>query len=135
MREARKLAEAATRAKATFLATMSHEIRTPMNGIVGMVDLLAQTELDADQREMMATIRDSAFALLTIINDILDSSKIEAGKLDLESIPLSVCDVVEGTAETLAPNALAKGLEVHAYVDPAVPVSVLCDPVRLRQIL
>jgi signal transduction histidine kinase/CheY-like chemotaxis protein/ABC-type amino acid transport substrate-binding protein/HPt (histidine-containing phosphotransfer) domain-containing protein len=135
IREAKDAAEAATKAKATFLASMSHEIRTPMNGVIGMVDLLRQTELKGDQKQMLQTIGDSGQSLLTIINDILDFSKIEAGKLDLESIPLSLTDVVEGSVQTIAANATKKGLRLITYVDPTLPQFVTGDPVRIRQII
>ena len=133
--EARDSAEAATRAKSDFLAAMSHDIRTPMNGVVGMIDLLRETKLDDEQRLMMGTVRGSAFSLLQIINDILDFSKIEAGRLGLKSIPISICDTLEGVAATLAPNAYKKNVRVAAHVDPNIPEWVIGDQVRLRQIL
>jgi len=135
LEEALGLAEQATKAKGDFLASMSHEIRTPMNGVVGMADLLSQTELGEDQQVMLDTIRDSGNSLLTVINDILDFSKIEAGKLDIESVSLSISDVLEGAAATISPSASRKNIQITSYVDPDIPQTLLGDPVRLRQII
>ncbi len=128
-------ARAAAEAKSRFLANMSHEIRTPMNGVIGMCSLLADTPLSDEQQDFVRTIRHSGESLLTIINDVLDLSKAEAGRMELERIPFDAGEVLEEVLDLLAHQAHIKGLELCAIIDPGLRTRRIGDPTRLRQVL
>jgi signal transduction histidine kinase len=127
--------EEATRSKSEFFAKVSHEIRTPLIGVLGMAETLSDTNLDIHQRELVDVIRTSGETLLHIINDILDLSKFESGKLELESIPFELHGVVDQAMDLLAPMAFEKGLEISAWIDPRIASTVVGDITRVREVL
>lgn len=135
LHQANDTAQRASKAKSDFLANMSHEIRTPMNGVVGMIEILETTKLDSDQRQMTNTIRESSFALLRIVDDILDSSKIETGQISLETAPTNLRNEVTSVVQTVSETARKSNVRITTTVAPNTPHWVECDAGRLKQIL
>ncbi len=134
-RRLKQVAERATRAKSDFLATMSHEIRTPLNAIIGMADVLSSSPLTSEQQHCVEVFQRNGLSLLNLINDILDLSKVESGKVELETIPLDLRDVISRAIEVIDGRAKAKGLELKHSISPGVPVYLIGDPNRLRQVM